>query len=93
MSNGTYVLDGIFGCAQVAWTWDDPIYLDHVWKTGGHVIGQTSVSFIDERKVRRSRAIGFEAKRKGNRIVSLWATKIRPSAKGAVGSTAELVLR
>ena len=80
MANGKFVLDGMVGCPPAAWTWDDPKYLEHTWKTSQPVVGQTSVSFVDERQVRRYRAITFETRKKGDKIIALWANGIRSPA-------------
>ena len=84
MANGEFVLQSIVGGEAVAWIWDDPRYLEHSWKTGESVVGQTSVSFVDAHKNRRSLSISFETQRRGNKIVALWANGIRKRRNSAL---------
>ena len=81
MANGTFVLERMYGAASFPWSWDDVTILSRVWTTQDSYFGDATVAYFDSEKIRRSKQISYEVRRKGDRVVSLWGSKVRPPRK------------
>lgn len=76
MTNGSFVLEHFYGGKRLPWEWDDKSVLSNAWQSGNAVYGHTFIRYEDQRGERYYRPTRFEARRFGERILSLWGAEI-----------------
>ena len=87
MSDGSFVLKNYLGLHKADWVWDDRAILDRTWRMKTSIAGSTAIACLDSSKVRRTRVVVFEARKKREKIVSLWGQGIRMSSCPAIVET------
>jgi hypothetical protein len=72
MTDGSFVLDNLYGGRRVKWEWEDGSILHAAWESSGAVSGRTFVNYEDRPGIRRYRPVAYEVRRCMTGVIALW---------------------
>jgi hypothetical protein len=80
MSDGRFVLNGLYGGRRLSYQWQDASILENAWNSNKSACGHSFLFCEDQRGERRYRPISYEIRRHADGMIALWGKGVGRSA-------------